>query len=41
MVWQPLRTAMIPGLPWQWAATTRSARAASPTIARISSSENC
>ncbi len=42
MVRTPSRSAaMIPGLPWQWAATTRSARAASATMAAISSSENC
>src|SRR5881409_3524810 len=42
IVRHPARSAaMIPGLPWQWAATTRSARAASPTIASSSSRENC
>lgn len=32
---------MMPGLPWQCAATTRSARPASSTIARSSLPENC
>mmetsp|Transcript_112814 Transcript_112814/g.364207 ORF Transcript_112814/g.364207 Transcript_112814/m.364207 type:complete len:212 (-) Transcript_112814:518-1153(-) len=42
MVWQPARSAaMMPGWPWQCAATTRSARCASSTIVRISSSLNC
>ncbi len=31
---------MIPGLPWQWAMTTRSARPASSTNALSSSSQN-
>mmetsp|Transcript_60804 Transcript_60804/g.181161 ORF Transcript_60804/g.181161 Transcript_60804/m.181161 type:complete len:212 (-) Transcript_60804:535-1170(-) len=38
----PARSAaMMPGFPWQWAATKRSLRWASSTMVRISSSLNC
>jgi len=42
MVRTPASTAaMMPGLPWQCAATTRSARPATSTIARSSATVNC